>query len=35
MMKRSGVALMRQKGKRRRSLDGEAKWKTERENACV
>jgi hypothetical protein len=29
MMRRSGAALMRQKGKRRRSLDGEAKWRIE------
>jgi len=35
MMKRSGAALMRRKRKRRRSLDGEAKWRTERENAWV
>jgi len=35
MMKRSGTALMGRKWKRRRRLDGEAKWRTELEDGWV
>jgi len=35
MMKRNGAALMRRKGKRRGSLDGEARWRTEQKNGWV
>jgi len=35
MMERSGTTLMRRKWKRRRRLDGEAKWITKRESGGV